>query len=79
MSRLNVAQVKDRVAKHAERARLAGEAREYGIRNKDIAAACRPPVQPSLVSHFFAARADSSNVERAVRKLIASAQRTAAV
>lgn len=75
MSRLTVARLKDYVAKHAERARLAGICRELGIRNKDIAARCRPVVQPSLVSHWFANRSDSSNVAQTVKQMIAAARK----
>ena len=53
---------------------LRRQVRRYDIAQATIAAACRPPVDPSLVSHVLAGRARSQRVVSTAKRLIARAR-----
>ena len=53
---------------------LRRQVRRYDIAQTTIAAACRPPVDPSLVSHVLAGRARSERVVGTAKRLIAGAR-----
>lgn len=60
------------------RARLAGDCRRWGIKNVDVASECVPPVDPSMVSHWFSTRFGSDVVEPAIHRLLKKAKDAAA-
>ena len=70
VSRGTVARASER--EQRRRARLAGECRRYRVTNKAIADAAA--VDPSMVSHWFAARFDSERVQTAVLRLLDEAR-----